>query len=97
LEIRYACGTGRAVSHERHHPELTVLMTSMAQIYAVSRATLYRLLRGERQAPEGGVTKRAVLNKSSGDPMERLKDGDRLVVWKIDRLGSTRLRPIFID
>jgi hypothetical protein len=31
------------------HPERTVLMTSTAQLYAVSRATLYRLLRGDRR------------------------------------------------
>lgn len=31
------------------HPERTALMKSTAQLYAVSRATLYRLLRGERR------------------------------------------------
>jgi hypothetical protein len=31
------------------HPERTVLMTSTAQLYAVSRATFYRLLRGDRR------------------------------------------------
>ena len=31
------------------HPERGALMASTAQLYAVSRATLYRLLRGERR------------------------------------------------
>ena len=31
------------------HPERTALMASTAQLYAVSRATLYRLLRGDRR------------------------------------------------
>ena len=31
------------------HPERGVAMKSTAQLYAVSRATLYRLLRGERR------------------------------------------------
>jgi hypothetical protein len=31
------------------HPERGVLMTSTAQLYAVSRATLYRLLRGDKR------------------------------------------------
>ncbi len=32
------------------HPERVAMMTSTAQLYAVSRATLYRLLRGERRS-----------------------------------------------
>jgi len=32
------------------HPERAAMMTSTAQLYAVSRATLYRLLRGERRS-----------------------------------------------
>ena len=31
------------------HPERGVLLKSTAQLYAVSRATLYRLLRGDRR------------------------------------------------
>jgi len=31
------------------HPERLALMDSMANLYAVSRATLYRLLRGDRR------------------------------------------------
>ena len=40
------------------HPERTVLMTSTAQLYAVSRATLYRLLRGNRRPKDAHRTDR---------------------------------------
>jgi hypothetical protein len=45
------------------HPERLALMDSMANLYAVSRATLYRLLRGDRRpkdahrADRGGVSR----------------------------------------
>ena len=35
------------------HPERLALMDSMANLYAVSRATLYRLLRGDRRPKDG--------------------------------------------
>ena len=34
------------------HPQREILLSSTAELYAVSRATLYRLLRGERVPPE---------------------------------------------
>jgi hypothetical protein len=37
------------VALRTRHPERRALMASTAQLYAVSRATLYRLLRGERR------------------------------------------------
>jgi len=40
---------GRLVALPVRHPERSVLITSTAQLYGVSRATLYRLLRGERR------------------------------------------------
>lgn len=40
------------------HPERAVLMTSTAQLYAVSRATLYRLLRGDRRPKDAHRTDR---------------------------------------
>jgi DNA-binding MurR/RpiR family transcriptional regulator len=36
----------RLAALSARHPERAALMTSTAQLYAVSRATLYRLLRG---------------------------------------------------
>ena len=39
----------RLVALPARHPERGVLMKSTAQLYAVSRATLYRLLRGDRR------------------------------------------------
>ena len=39
----------RLVALPPRHPERVALMVSTAQLYAVSRATLYRLLRGERR------------------------------------------------
>ena len=39
----------RLVALPARHPERSTLMASTAQLYAVSRATLYRLLRGERR------------------------------------------------
>ena len=39
----------RLVALPLRHPERVALMASAAQLYAVSRATLYRLLRGERR------------------------------------------------
>jgi hypothetical protein len=39
----------RFVALPARHPERSALMTSTAQLYAVSRATLYRLLRGNRR------------------------------------------------
>jgi hypothetical protein len=38
------------------HPERGVLMQSTAQLYAISRATLYRLLRGERRPKDAHRT-----------------------------------------
>lgn len=40
------------------HPERFLLMDSMASLYAVSRATLYRLLRGDRRAKDAHRTDR---------------------------------------
>ena len=39
----------RLMALPARHPERSTLMASTAQLYAVSRATLYRLLRGERR------------------------------------------------
>lgn len=39
----------RLMALPTRHPERSVLMASTAQLYAVSRATLYRLRRGERR------------------------------------------------
>jgi hypothetical protein len=39
----------RLVALPARHPERSALIASTAQLYAVSRATLYRLLRGERR------------------------------------------------
>ncbi len=39
----------RLIGLSARHPERSALMASTAQLYAVSRATLYRLLRGDRR------------------------------------------------
>jgi len=39
----------RLVALPARHPERSLLMASTTQLYAISRATLYRLLRGERR------------------------------------------------
>ena len=39
----------RLLALPARHPERSTLMASTAQLYAVSRATLYRLLRGDRR------------------------------------------------
>ena len=38
------------------HPERGILMQSTARLYAISRATLYRLLRGERRPKDAHRT-----------------------------------------
>ena len=60
-------GAGRGARHPlrrrlaalpARHPERAVLMASTAQLYAVSRATLYRLLRGDRRPKDAHRTDR---------------------------------------
>jgi hypothetical protein len=48
----------RLAALSARHPERAVLMTSTAQLYAVSRATLYRLLRGDRRPKDAHRTDR---------------------------------------
>ena len=43
----------RLASLPARHPERKLLMASTAALYGVSRATLYRLLRGERRPKDG--------------------------------------------
>jgi hypothetical protein len=53
------------------HPERAVLMTSTAQLYAVSRATLYRLLRGERRPKDAHRTDRGYPRSMPAPEIER--------------------------
>jgi predicted DNA-binding transcriptional regulator AlpA len=48
----------RFVALPPRHPERSALITSTAQLYAVSRATLYRLLRGDRRPKDAHRTDR---------------------------------------
>ena len=48
----------RFVALPARHPERSALITSTAQLYAVSRATLYRLLRGDRRPKDAHRTDR---------------------------------------
>jgi hypothetical protein len=54
-----------------HHPERAVLMTSTAQLYAVSRATLYRLLRGDRRPKDAHRTDRGYPRSMPAPEIER--------------------------
>lgn len=53
------------------HPERLVLMDSTASLYAVSRATLYRLLRGERRAKDAHRADRGQPRVMSAVEIER--------------------------
>lgn len=53
------------------HPERLVLMDSTASLYAVSRATLYRLLRGERRAKDAHRADRGQPRVMSAMEIER--------------------------
>jgi len=54
------------------HPERRRLMESTAQIYATSRATLYRLLRDNRHPKEAYRSDRGRPRAVPGDEIERL-------------------------
>jgi hypothetical protein len=53
------------------HPERGVLMTSTAQLYAVSRATLYRLLRGDRRPKDAHRADRGYPRSMPAPEIER--------------------------
>jgi hypothetical protein len=53
------------------HPERAVLMASTAQLYAVSRATLYRLLRGDRRPKDAHRTDRGQPRSMPAPEIER--------------------------
>lgn len=53
------------------HPERGVLMNSTAQLYAVSRATLYRLVRGERRPKDAHRADRGRPRSMSASEIER--------------------------
>ena len=53
------------------HSERAVLMTSTAQLYAVSRATLYRLLRGDRRPKDAHRTDRGYPRSMPAPEIER--------------------------
>nr|WP_294563771.1 IS481 family transposase [uncultured Rhodopila sp.] len=53
------------------HPERAVLVTSTAQLYAVSRATLYRLLRGDRRPKDAHRTDRGYPRSMPAPEIER--------------------------
>jgi hypothetical protein len=54
------------------HPERKQLMESTAQLYAVSRATLYRLLRPDRRPKDAHRSDRGSSRTMSADQIERL-------------------------
>ena len=54
------------------HPERRVLMHSTALLYAVSRATLYRLVRGERRSKDAHRADRGRPRAMAVDEIERL-------------------------
>ena len=53
------------------HPERGVLMNSTAALYAVSRATLYRLVRGERRPKDAHRADRGLPRSMSASEIER--------------------------
>jgi hypothetical protein len=53
------------------HPECSMLMASTAQLYAVSRATLYRLLRGDRRPKDAHRADRGRPRAMPADEVER--------------------------
>ncbi len=54
------------------HPDRKHLMNSTAQLYAISRATLYRLLRGNRRPKDASRADRGVTRVMPADELERV-------------------------
>lgn len=53
------------------HPERKPLMASTAELYGISRATLYRLLRGERRPKDAHRADRGQSRSMSAAEIER--------------------------
>jgi hypothetical protein len=53
------------------HPERSILMASTAQLYAISRATLYRLLRGDRRPKDAHRSDRGRPRSMQAPEIER--------------------------
>ena len=76
----------RLLALPARHPERSTLMASTAQLYAVSRATLYRLLRGDRRPKDAhradvAVHARCRRTRSSGIEVAPFQ-------WTISRLAG---------
>ncbi len=61
----------RLAAFPARHPQRTVLMLSTAQLYAVSRASLYRLLRGDRRPKDAHRADRGRPRAMSAGEIER--------------------------
>ena len=61
----------RFVALPARHPERSALITSTAQLYAVSRATLYRLLRGDRRPKDAHRADRGLPRAMPAAEVER--------------------------
>ena len=56
------------------HPERSILMASTAQLYAISRATLYRLLRGDRRPKDAHRSDRGRPRSMPAPEIERWRE-----------------------
>ena len=62
----------RLAALSARHPERKLLMNSTAQLYAISRATLYRLLRGDRRPKDACRSDRGCPRSMPAGEIERL-------------------------
>ncbi len=62
----------RLAALSARHPDRKQLMDSTAQLYAISRATLYRLLRGNRHPKDASRADRGVTRVMPADELERV-------------------------
>ena len=62
----------RLAALSARHPERKLLMNSTAQLYAISRATLYRLLRGDRRPKDACRSDRGCPRSMAAGEIERL-------------------------
>lgn len=61
----------RLVALPARHPERSIMMASTAQLYAVNRATLYRLLRGDRRPKDAHRADRGQPRAMAAPEIER--------------------------
>ena len=72
VPIEALAGLRRRAALSPRHPERRRLMEATAQLYAISRATLYRLLRDNRRPREAHRSDRGRPRAMPADEIERL-------------------------